>query len=250
MTLNEIWPGPESRLGTACDERLGKAEGLGERARLARLALGLDRQLPRVPTERRPSSSATAANTFASAQRRVSASLNSDFHTACQYHHLSLSRTSTAVAHISHTSRPHVHPPPNMSARQQQMGRPGGARFAQFKLVLLGMPNLPPDTLRICMLTMLSQANPPSERCATTSEACQHDIRATQLTHRRVRSSFVSSRTSSTTTENPLSAPLSSPKQSPSMIRLPSSSRSGIPQVKSATSLWLPCTTATPTAPL
>jgi hypothetical protein len=29
MTLNEIWPGPKSLLGTACDERLGKAEGLG-----------------------------------------------------------------------------------------------------------------------------------------------------------------------------------------------------------------------------
>jgi hypothetical protein len=90
----------------------------------------------------------------------------------------SLSRTSTAVAHISHTPHPHAHPylPPNMSARQQQMGRPGGARFAQFKLVLLGMPNLPSDTLRFCMLTMFSQASPPSERCATAPEAYQHMV--------------------------------------------------------------------------
>jgi hypothetical protein len=155
-----------------------------------------------------------------------------------------LSRTSTAVAHISHTSRSHL--PPIMSARQQQMGRPGGARFAQFKLVLLGMPNLRPTHFTSCMLTTLSQANPPSARCATTEEAYQSRTR--HLTHGRVRSSSASSRTSSTTTGNPPSAPLSSPKQSPSMTRLPSSSRSGIPQVKSATSPWPPCTTATPTA--
>jgi len=30
-------------------------------------------------------------------------------------------------------------PPPTMAARMQQAGRPGGSRFAQFKLVLLGM---------------------------------------------------------------------------------------------------------------
>src|SRR5262249_54364659 len=29
-------------------------------------------------------------------------------------------------------------PPPTMAARMQQSGRPGGSRFAQFKLVLLG----------------------------------------------------------------------------------------------------------------
>jgi hypothetical protein len=82
-----------------------------------------------------------------------------------------LSRTSTAVAHVSHTS--HAYLPPIMSARQQQMGRPGGARFAQFKLVLLGMPNLRPTRFTPCMLTTLSQANPPSARCATTEEAYQ-----------------------------------------------------------------------------
>lgn len=152
-----------------------------------------------------------------------------------------LYRTSTAPAHVSHT-----HVPTNMSARQQQMGRPGGARFAQFKLVLLGMPALHPDTPTSRMLTLLSQVNPPSERCAII-RASNQPLTA-RLTHDRVRSSSVSSRTSSTTTENPPSALPSSPKQSPSMTQPPSSSRFGIPQVKSVTSLWPPCTTATPTA--
>lgn len=150
-------------------------------------------------------------------------------------------------SHRTRARQPHTYQP-NMSARQQQMGRPGGARFAQFKLVLLGMSDIHSDTLRDRMLTMLSQVNLPSERCAIAFESNQPPT--VRLTHSRVRSSSVSSRTSSTTTENPPSAPLSSPKQSPSMTQPPSNSRSGILQVKSATSLWPPCTTATPTVPL
>ncbi|KAI4755742.1 ras-domain-containing protein [Aureobasidium sp. EXF-3400] len=41
-----------------------------------------------------------------------------------------------------------------MSARQQQMGRPGGARFAQFKLVLLGTPYLLPPRLESSSLVL------------------------------------------------------------------------------------------------
>jgi hypothetical protein len=118
--------------GTDCDERLGKAEGLGSEQDW-QAAVACSRRHLQQPTPRQTLQLV-----------RVSA-LESRLSYRPSHTHLyryRLSRTSTAVAHASHTS--HAHPPPIMSARQQQMGRPGGARFAQFKLVLLGMPNLRP----------------------------------------------------------------------------------------------------------
>lgn len=54
-----------------------------------------------------------------------------------------------------------------MSARMQHGGRPGGSRFAQFKLVLLGM-----FYFQECLcypLLMLLQENQLSERCVARS---------------------------------------------------------------------------------
>jgi hypothetical protein len=64
MTLNEIWPGPESRLGTACDERLGEAEGLGSEQDWQEWPWDWTGSCP--PDEGRRHLP-TAANTFASA---------------------------------------------------------------------------------------------------------------------------------------------------------------------------------------
>jgi len=228
-----------SPLGTACDERLGTAQGLSSCARLSGRQL-LSHRATAVVICQQPTANTHLASPDAC---RVSASNPQLPYRLSHLPRHPLSSASTAVAHISLTLYTQI--PHNMSARQQQMGRPGGARFAQFKLVLLGMPDLLSDAPRICMLTMLSQANPPSERCATTY---QTSPRTRRLTNSRVRSSSASSRISSTTTGNPPSALLSSPKRSLLMTQPLSSSRSGIPQVKNATSPWLPCTTATQTA--
>ena len=79
--------------------------------------------------------------------------------------------------HLAHSARPSASPPQaptaaaspypipvfTMAAKMQQGGRPGGSRFAQFKLVLLGR-QLHGTVVGTCIANYL-QESPPSERC-------------------------------------------------------------------------------------
>lgn len=60
-----------------------------------------------------------------------------------------------------------------MAQRMQQGGRPGGARFAQFKLVLLGVYRLEENAL-VCR-TNTAQASPRSERARLSSALSRYD---------------------------------------------------------------------------